>query len=94
MTVGQFHQHYRQNGVFGEDICIIALVDFLRVNIGVHYQSRSATAFSHSFVKFSPPGGSPHSIEIIVYTDRSHYECVLAGPPIALPTPPISEVYV
>jgi len=92
MTVGQFQQQYWQNGVFGEDICIIALVDFLRVNIGVHYQSRSATAFSHSFVKFSPPGGSPHSIEIIVYTDRYHYECVLSGAPTEFPTPPISEV--
>jgi hypothetical protein len=46
MTVSQFHQYYRRSGEFGVDICIMALVDLLQVNIKVHFQSRSLKMFS------------------------------------------------
>jgi len=94
MTVTHFHQYYSRSDEFGVDLCIIALVDLLKINIKVHYQSRSPeNVFSHSCVTFSPTGGSQLSIEIICYTHRYHYESVLQGPAIALPSPPISEAH-
>ena len=102
--VDQFHQQYIDPGEFGNDICIIALVDLLQINIKVHTQARSAiatrsrTRFSHSVATFSPTGGSLHTIEIICHVHRYHFECVLPGAAPAvglqavLPTPSATEV--
>ena len=83
VTVSGFHQHFRRSGIFGEDMSIIALVDFLRVNVIVHYRSEhedeDQDIHSHSVATFSPTGGSPHTIEIICHVHRYHYECVLPG---------------
>ena len=100
-TVSGFHQHFRRSGIFGQDMSIIALVDFLRVNVIVHYRSEheeDQDVFSHSVVTFSPTGGSPHTIEIICYVHDYHYKCVLPGAAPAvglqavLPTPSATEV--
>ena len=91
-TVTQFCDFYSRSGEFAVDLCIIALVDFLRVNISVHFQSISDRGYSHSVVTFSPTGGSTKRIEIICYVNGLHYECVLTGAALAIPTPPISLV--
>jgi hypothetical protein len=71
---------------------IIALVDHLKVNIGVYYRKNTDIEFSDSFLTFRPAGGSPHTIQIMVNFNRKHYECVLSRTTTTIASPLLIEV--
>jgi hypothetical protein len=83
MSVKEFHQQYVKPGEFGVDMSIIALVDHLKVNIAIHTKSGTPRAVSSSVMTFSPAGGSPHTIQILVDLDGKHYEALVPNAPAA-----------